>query len=179
MSRHDTTKSNLILNNWARNELKTSQWVQDVETLTLKYIDNGHGYCKTPPEHMKNLVSEYFPVKEGIFTNSNDIEAFLRYSFQQLEFDANEKNLFMVEHISNPDKRVELTKIVFESLKTPKFFLGFEPTLALYTSGRTTGLVITSGYENTYITPVIDGYSLDRKCKKVPCAGKNLTQYEK
>jgi actin len=46
----------------------------------------------------------------------------------------------------NPKKnREKITEIVFETLNVPEFFLANSAVLALYASGRTSGLLLDSG----------------------------------
>lgn len=52
----------------------------------------------------------------------------------------------MSDSPENPKKnREKITEIVFETLNVPEFFLANSAVLALYASGRTSGLLLDSG----------------------------------
>lgn len=50
---------------------------------------------------------------------------------------------------------------------------------SLYSTGRTTGIVLESGYEVTSIMPIFEGYPIYDCSYKLNLAGKNLTEYFK
>ena len=53
-----------------------------------------------------------------------------------------------------------MTEIMFELFTVPSFYLGIQAVLSLYSSGRTTGVVLDAGDGVTHTVPVYEGYSL-------------------
>ncbi|MCL4166851.1 UNVERIFIED_CONTAM: hypothetical protein GTU68_032723 [Idotea baltica] len=53
-----------------------------------------------------------------------------------------------------------MTEIMFETFNTQSFYLGNQAVLALYASGRTTGLALDSGAGVTHTVPIYEGYAL-------------------
>ena len=49
------------------------------------------------------------------------------------------------------------------------------PLLALFNSGRDTGVLVDVGYRNTHITPVVDGYTLLKDVERLELGGKHVT----
>lgn len=47
-----------------------------------------------------------------------------------------------------------MTEIMFENFRVPSFYLAIQAMLALYSSGRTTGLVLDAGDGVTHTVPV-------------------------
>ena len=47
--------------------------------------------------------------------------------------------------------------------------------MALYSSGKTTGVSVDSGEEQTRITPVFEGYKVASSMRSIPVAGDSIT----
>lgn len=56
------------------------------------------------------------------------------------------------------DKRERLTEIMFEKYNVPGFYLAKNASLAAFSFGRTTGIVVDSGSTYTSAVPVHNGY---------------------
>jgi actin-related protein len=70
-----------------------------------------------------------------------------------------------------------MTQIVFETFNSPAFFVSISSVLALYASGRTTGIVVESGGGATHVVPVFEGFSLPSAIARVDMAGRDVTDY--
>jgi len=69
----------------------------------------------------------------------------------------------MIEPPLNPYKnREKMAEILFEKFNIPYFSYGTSNVLALYTSGRSHGIMIDSGYGLTSCVPVYEGYELEK-----------------
>ena len=72
----------------------------------------------------------------------------------------------------NPKENKEkTTESMFETFNVPSLFISISAVLALYSSGRTTGLVVDSGSGVTNTVPIYEGYSLPHAIKTMPFAG--------
>lgn len=72
-----------------------------------------------------------------------------------------------------------MTEIMFENFRVPSFYLAIQAMLALYSSGRTTGLVLDAGDGVTHTVPVFEGYSIPHAIERNDLAGRDLTDYMK
>jgi len=53
-----------------------------------------------------------------------------------------------------------MTEIMFETFNVPSLYVACQAVLSLYSTGRTTGLVLDSGEGVTSTVPIYEGYAL-------------------
>jgi actin len=69
--------------------------------------------------------------------------------------------IMLTEPPNNPKKnREELVKLMFETFRVPKLYLGNQAVLSLFATGRTTGTVLDSGEGVTHAVPIYEGYAI-------------------
>ena len=66
---------------------------------------------------------------------------------------------------------------MFETFNVPSLYISTSAALALYSSGRTTGIVVDSGAGVTNTVPIYEGYALPHAIKSMNFAGYELTKY--
>lgn len=66
---------------------------------------------------------------------------------------------------------------MFELFNVPNTAVIPKSVLALYSSGRTTGLVVDSGYDYTQVMPIFEGYPLNHAVQTMSVGGWHITQY--
>ncbi|KAF8716104.1 hypothetical protein AX14_012423 [Amanita brunnescens Koide BX004] len=73
--------------------------------------------------------------------------------------------------------REKTTEIMFEQFGVPALYLSMQAVLALYASGRTTGIVLDSGDGVTHAVPISDCYAITPAIIQLDFAGDNLTKF--
>ena len=124
------------------------------------------------------LIIKY-PLEHGIVTNWENMEKIWYHCFHtELRVDPQEHPVLVTEAPLNPKaNRERMTQIIFETFSVPAFYVNIQAVLSLYSSGRTTGIVIDSGDGVTHTVPIYEGYSLPHAVQRIDLAGRDLTSY--
>lgn len=77
---------------------------------------------------------------------------------------------------ASPAQREKFVEILFEKFQVPAVFLCKSPVLATFACGKSTALVVESGAGHTTVTPVHDGYVLNRGAKRTKVAGDTMDE---
>lgn len=68
---------------------------------------------------------------------------------------------------------------MFELFCVPRTTLVPKSTLALYSYGKTTGLVVDSGFEDTHVVPIYEGFIFTPAVRSMPVGGRHITYFMK
>ncbi|KAI6660415.1 actin [Oopsacas minuta] len=116
----------------------------------------------------------------SVITNWDDAESLLHHCcYNELRV-APEEHPVMIVLPSSPftskSTREKLTQIMFETFSVPAFYIGDSSVLSLIATGKTNGVVVNSGYGNTYIVPVYECVSCPDAALSTDLAGQYLTE---
>lgn len=114
----------------------------------------------------------------GYVTNWDDMELIWRSVFNELRESPSEFPLLLSEVPMNPkSNREKMAQVMFETFNVPAMFVAIQAVLAMYSSGRATGLVVDIGASQAHIVPIYKGYVLYHAMQRWELAGRDLTAH--
>jgi len=126
----------------------------------------------------RGILSISYPIQHGIVTSWDDLEKIWHHTFyNELRCEPSEHSLLCTESPLNPKgNREKMTEIMFETFSVQSFYVAIQAVLALYSSGRTTGVVFDTGDGVSHTVPIYEGYCLPHAVTRLDMAGHDLTE---
>ncbi|KAK4119542.1 gamma-actin [Parathielavia appendiculata] len=127
----------------------------------------------------QTLLRITWPIEGPRVADWDDVELLWHHVFyNELKVEPEEHPLLMTAPFSlTPKDRERMAILVFEQFMCPAFFASDSAPLSLYSTGRTTGLVVDSGHRRTAAVPVYEGFPLANAAQTFDIAGRDITKY--
>jgi actin-related protein len=127
----------------------------------------------------RGILNLRYPVEHGIVVNWDSMEEVWRHIFlSELRVEPDAQPVMLSDAPIGPKaNRERMAQIMFETFKVPAFHVCLSQCLALYASGRTTGLVVDTGDAVTHLVPVYEGYALPHAILRLDIGGRDLNDF--
>ena len=114
-----------------------------------------------------------------MITHWDDMEDIWKHTLiTDLRVESENQGILSTEAPLTPKQnREKMTKIMFESLNVPKFYVAIQAVLSLFAAGKQSGCVIDSGHGVTHVVPIYEGFCLHQAVRKLELGGNDLTNY--
>jgi actin-related protein len=141
-----------------------------------QYIEKFHGESQ---ENYRGGMTQRHPIQNGLITNWNDMEKFWSHLFyQELNVDPSEHRLIMTEIAFAPkQQRERMVQIAFETFNVSELYIGLQATMALYSTGKTTGIVLHAGEGSIDCVTVCDYALISNSVRCDGLSGHGITDY--
>ncbi|XP_043542200.1 actin-3-like isoform X2 [Chiloscyllium plagiosum] len=118
-------------------------------------------------------------VTNGVVTDWDALEMLWHHVFYQELRVAPEEHAILLSDapLSPPTNREKAAELLFEGFGVPAMYVAHQSLLSLYSTGRTSGLIVESGLGVSYTAPVHNGYTMPHATFRLDLAGGGLTEY--
>ncbi|KAK4057703.1 hypothetical protein OIO90_001351 [Microbotryomycetes sp. JL221] len=139
----------------------------------------GDTFVGKKAQELRGLLRINYPMSHGIVTDWDDMERIWSHVYsEELRTLSEEHPVLLTEAPLNPrTNREQAAQIFFETFNVPAMYTSVQAILALYASGRTTGIVLDSGDGVTHAVPVFEGFSMPHAIRRIDIAGRDVTDH--
>ncbi|KAJ5071049.1 actin-7-related [Anaeramoeba ignava] len=136
-------------------------------------------YIGNETQSKREILNLTYPIQRGIIQDWDNMEKIWNYIFtSQLKVDP-KNHPFMMNDIpfSSKSSKEKICQIMFETFDFPSFYMKNSTNLALYSSGRVTGIVFDIGHGITSLEPIYEGHEITQGFDKYNISGIDVTDY--
>lgn len=120
-----------------------------------------------------------FPIERGEIKDLDVLQQIIEYMFKvELQVEPNTfPVLLTVDPLCSREAKEQIASMMFNTFRVPSMTLCNQAVLSLFSTGRTTGIILEAGEGVIYAVPVYEGFALKHAVLRLPLAGRDLTRY--
>ena len=130
-------------------------------------------------EAIANLefMNFYPPIKRGEVADWDKFETLMHYLlYTQMEVVPEEMSVLVTETpLTTKENRAKLAEMLFEKFNVEKCHIANSSMLGLMAYGKTSGIVVDSGFNVTSSVPIYEGFPLQYASKKINLGGEDIS----
>lgn len=128
---------------------------------------------------MRHRLSFVYPVDHGHIEDWVEVEALFQYIFEKgVAVEPKDRAVLLTEPpMASSSHRERLVEMALEAYEASEVNLSIQAIMALYATGRTTGLVLEAGEGVTQVVPVHDGFIQKSSIRRADMGGLDITMY--
>eukprot|EP00727_Mastigamoeba_balamuthi_P009477 m51a1_g5151 putative actin (2120) ;mRNA; r:50170-66391 len=133
-------------------------------------------YVGDEAQAMRGMLAIKSPIEHGLVADWDGMDTVWRHTFyNELGVAPEEHPVLLTEAPLNPRaSRERMAQAMFETFSVPAMYVAVQAVLALYASGRTTGIVLDTGDGVSHAVPIREGCALTRAIQRLDLAGSGL-----
>lgn len=124
-----------------------------------------------------DLLNLRQPIENGNVVNWDDLEKLWHHTFyDELHIIPDDHSVVLTEKPMCPrQNREKMIQIMFETFHVRGYFSGVQAVLALFSLGKTTGIVWDAGEGVSFTVPIYEGFGLPHAIMRSGISGSDLT----
>ena len=130
-------------------------------------------------EAIANLefMNYYPPIQRGEVTDWDKFETLMHYLlYTEIEVVPEEMSILVTETpLSSKENRAKMSELLFEKFNVEKCHIANSSMLGLFSYGKTSGIVLDSGFNITSTVPIYEGFPLQYASMKINIGGEDLS----
>ena len=123
------------------------------------------------------FMNFYSPIQRGEVVDWDKFETLMHYLlYNQIEVVPEDMSVLITETpLSSKKNRAKISELLFEKFNVQRCHLANSSMLGLFSYGKSSGLVIDSGYNVTSTVPVYEGFPLVYASQRIDLGGEDLS----
>ncbi|KAL0490052.1 actin [Acrasis kona] len=141
-------------------------------------IQNKRTYVGEKAVERRRMLKVHHPIERGVITSWGDMEKVWSHALNSVGVPVEDYPVLITDALLDLKfNREEMFSIMFDKFNAMSLYVAYHADLTLYASGRTSGIVVSSGEGVTNVVPVYDGYHVTHAICNLGLAGRDLTKF--
>ena len=124
------------------------------------------------------IMNFSYPIQRGEVTDWDKFENLMHFLlYSEMKVVPEEVSILITESPrTSRENREKLTEILFETFNVKRLHIANSSMLGLFSYGKTSGLIVDSGFNITSTVPVYEGYPLSHASIRINIGGEDLSK---